>query len=116
MIDVDIEDDGIDVLLVGLDHPAHRQNPLFKQLGAALALEWACRKTNETTRKPVALPRLETLSDTQLRQAAGFLYGLCVQIDVDRYPRTFAFCFALFAVLVEEINLRAPAPAGVTVH
>jgi hypothetical protein len=116
MIDVDIEDDGLDVLLVGLDHPAHRENALFKQLGAALALEWACRQSGETSRKPVALPALETLSDNELRQAAGFLYGLCVQIDAGRYPRTFAFCFAVFAVLVEEINLRSPVPAGVTVH
>jgi hypothetical protein len=116
MIDVDIKDDGIDVLLVGLDHPSHRESPLFKQLGAALALEWACRETGDTTRKPIALPRLETLSHAELRQAAGFLYGLCCQVDVDRYPRTFALCFALFAVLMDEINLRAPVPAGVTVH
>ena len=116
MLNVDIEDDGIDVLLVGLDHPPHRENALFKQLSAALALERACRQSGDTSKKPVALPGVETLSDGELRSAAGFLYGLCCQVDVDRYPRTFAFCFALFAVLAEEINLRSPVPAGVTVH
>lgn len=116
MLNCDVEEDGLKVLLVGLDHRANRENPLFKHLGVALALEWACRQTGEMNEKPIALPGLDTLSDHDLRQAAGFFYGLCCQIDVDRYPKTFAFCFALFRVLAEEIDLRSPVPAGVTVH
>jgi hypothetical protein len=115
MIDLDIETEGLDVLLSGASHPLFAENPLFMQLGFALALEKESRETGETSRKAVELPGLDTLSDVQLRGAAGFLCALCDSMDADLYPRTFAFCWSLFAAIAEEINLRV-VPDGVTVH
>ena len=114
-INVDIEDAGLDVLLIGLKHSAYGSNPLFKQLYVALSLEWASRQTNETSQKAVELPGVGALTDTELREAAGFLYGLCCAVDVEQYQKTFRFCFTLLMGLLEEINLRAPEHAE-TIH
>jgi hypothetical protein len=114
MFKADVEDEGLDILLIGLKHPAFHGNSLMKALYAALALEWTCRQTEETSEKAVELPQLDKLSDDELKESIGFLYGLCCSIDVGHYRKTFAFCFALLRVLLEEIELRSTN--GMTVH
>jgi hypothetical protein len=115
MLNCDVEDAGLETLLAGLKHPAYCGNGLFKALYAALSLEWVSRQTKDDSPKPVELPKLGTLTDEQLKECAGFLYGFCCLMDAGQYPRTFAFSFALFAVLIEEIDARSPAE-GATLH
>jgi hypothetical protein len=115
MLNCNIENAGLETLIVRMRCPAYRANRLFRALYAALSLEWACRQIKDDTSKPVELPQLDTLTEDELKECASFMYWLCSSIDVERYPRTFAFCFALFVVLVEETNLRSPTEA-VTIH
>jgi hypothetical protein len=46
------------------------------------------------------------LVDIELTAAAGLFNSLCQTIDVGRFPKTFQFCFFLFAKLSAEFNRR----------
>ena len=109
MIDLAIEDEGLDVLLAGSSHPAFAENPIFRQLGFALALEKTSRETGETSRKLVELPALEALTDSDLLLAAGFFSKLVELVDIPKYPRTAAFCVPIFRALIEELIFARPS-------
>jgi len=46
------------------------------------------------------------LVDVEVKAAAGFFFGLCRSIDVDRFPKTFQFCFFMVELLNAEFEQR----------
>jgi hypothetical protein len=106
-IDLNMEPEGLDLLLVGLGHPNFLDNRLCRALHNALSLEWTCRQTGETNEDNGALPGLGTLTLDELKTASGFFYGLSCSVDVTHYRRTFWFCFNLLESLSKEIEFRS---------
>lgn len=106
MLNCDMENEGLDALLVGLKFPAYKENPFFKELYKALSIEWASRKAGESNLQQIELP-LSSLSVRELKEAAGFMYGLACSLTLPDYLKTFGFCFIVLQGLGEEIEFRS---------
>src|SRR5262245_52765166 len=82
MITCHIEPEGLEMLLVGLKHPAFIENRFIKALYCGLSLEWIERQTKERELLiNFDLPSPEGMSREELLAAAGVFYGIHESID-----------------------------------
>lgn len=91
LIDIDLETEGKAIVLEGLQALS-----VLRDLQAALVEPEA----------DVFELDLSRLPDLELEVACGLFTGLCRTIDLEKYRRSFWFCFALLQLCLGEIERR----------
>ncbi len=112
MLDIEIE--GLELLLSAVRHPAFDGNPLARQLFIGLSQEWAARQAGEVGPEIQPL-KYQDVNDKEIKVLAGIMYGIAECKEVQRYFKTVAVCTAILALCDEEIKRRAPEHAE-TIH
>jgi hypothetical protein len=91
LIDCHIEPEGRAVIVEGLE-----KINCLRDLQAAL---------NDDEADGVELD-FSKLVDIEVRAAGGMFFGLCRNVDVERFPKTFQICFGLLETLNAEFERR----------
>lgn len=105
-IRINVEDAGLDILLIALRFPAFADNRLVRTLYAVLSLEWVNRQTTGEKGKPIELPRILDATDQELLELAGLMHGVCLIIDPAEFLDSFAFCSAFLQIAAAELESR----------
>src|SRR5262245_39448897 len=112
---IDIEDDGLQALLVGLNNPSLLDNRLCRKLHSALSLEWTCRRAAEANTDILEIDG-RNATEAELKMIAGLLYGFSIKIDCGKYPKTFWFCFNALQGFLAELEVKGLSAKKWTVH
>ena len=103
MLDIEIE--GLELLLSAIRHPAFDGNPLARQLFIGCSQEWAARQAGKVAEiEPLAY---EMVTDEEIKIVAGLMYGLSQCEELRRYWQTLALCVAILKLLTDELEARS---------
>jgi hypothetical protein len=104
MLDIEIE--GLELLLSAIRHPAFDGNPLARQLFIGFSQEWAARQAGEAGPDLTPL-KYEGVNDKEIKVVAGMMHGIAECKDVRRYWKTVTVCTAILQVCLDELEARS---------
>jgi len=104
MLDIEIE--GLELLLSAIRHPAFDGNSLARQLFIGCSQEWAARQAGKVGAEiePLAY---EKVTDGEIKIVAGLMHGLSQCEELRRYWKTLALCVAILKLLTDELEARS---------
>ena len=104
MLDIEIE--GLELLLSAIRHPAFDGNPLARQLFMGCTREWAARQAGEVG--PETKPLIyDEANEKEIKVVAGLMYGLSQCEELRPYWKTLALCVAILKLCTDELETRS---------
>jgi hypothetical protein len=113
---IEIEQEGLELLLSAFRHPVCDGNPLARQLFGDLNREWVARQAGETTGGDLGPLVFDDVNDTELKAVMGLMYGLSKSPGIGRYLMTVCICAAIFHVCNEELEKRQLESGDIVYH
>jgi hypothetical protein len=113
---IEIEQEGLELLLSALRHPVCDGNRLACQLFLGFNREWIARQAGETDPGNLEPLNHEDVNDTELKVMIGLMYGIANCPNVKPYLMTVAVATAILFVCNEELERRQAENVSIQYH